>query len=354
MRPTDTSITTVFPLASDAALQRRFMVIGQPMRGNLRFGLTLELLDKMAEDTALAYVRRLDSNARVVTAAIDNIRVRRPADVTRDLRLSARVNYVGRTSMEVGIRVEQDGDAAGHIASCYFTMVARHGERSMAVPPLEPADPLEVRRHDRAIARRKRLRAEEEELRQPPTREEFEMLRGLHMEQEADGFDGLRVRDLVTSSWERVYPEQENVPHKIFGGYLVHRAYELAAIHAEELTTQRAVVAAVNRINFKQPVRIGDKLRFGSRIVYTGRTSIAVETKIERVARGERTMRDLTNDCIFTFVHVDQDLRPQRVPRVFPATYDEDARYLAAYRRNRIDAEFKRGAAAVPDQKQTW
>ena len=247
MRPTDTSITTVLPLESDAALQRRFMVIGQPMRGNLRFGLTLELLDKMAEDTALAYVRRFDPDARVVTAAIDNIRVRRPADVTRDLRFLARVNYVGRTSMEVGIRVEQDGDAAGHIASCYFTMVARHGERSMAVPPLEPADPLEMRRHERAIARRKRLRAEEEELRQPPTREEFEMLRGLHMEQESDGFDGLRVGELVTSSWERVYPEQENVPLKIFGGYLVHRAYELAAIHAEELTTQRAVVAAVNR-----------------------------------------------------------------------------------------------------------
>ena len=353
MRPTDTSITTVLPLASDAALRRRFMVTSQPVRGNLRFGLMLELLDKMAEETALAYVRRFNPDARVVTAAIDNIRVRRPADVTRDLCFVARVNYVGRTSMEVGIRVEQDGDAAGHIASCYFTMVARHGERSMAIPALEPVDALELRRHQRAIARRRRVRAEDEELRQPPTREEFEMLLSLHLEQEAEGFDGLRARDLVASSWERVYPEQENVPHKIFGGYLIHRAYELAAIHAEELTTHGAVVAAVNRINFKQPVRIGDKLRFGTRIVYTGRTSIAVETKIERIARGERTVRDLTNNCIFTFVHVDEELRPQRVPRVVPATYDEDARYLAAYRRNRIDAEFKSGVGAgglVPSQ----
>jgi acyl-coenzyme A thioesterase 9 len=341
MRPTDTSITTVLPLSKDPTLQRRFMVVDQPMRGNLRFGLTLELLDKMAEETALAYVQRFDAKARVVTAAIDNIRVRRPADVTRDLRMTARVNYVGRTSMEVGIRVEQDGDASGHIASCYFTMVARNGERSMVIPALEPSDALELRRHERAIARRRRVRAEEEELRQPPTREEFEMLLGLHLKQEADGFDGLRVRNLVASSWERVYPEQENVPQKIFGGYLIHRAYELAAIHAEELTTGSAVVAAVNRINFKQPVRIGDKLRFGTRIVYTGRTSIAVETKIERIARGERTVRDLTNDCIFTFVHVDRELRPQSVPAVFPATYDEDARYLAAYRRNRRDAGIK-------------
>jgi acyl-coenzyme A thioesterase 9 len=346
MRPTDTSITTVLPLGSDAALRRRFTVIDQPIRGNLRFGLTLELLDKIAEETALGYVRNFDANARVVTAAIDNIRVRRPADVERDLRMTARVNYVGRTSMEVGIRVEQEGDAAGHIASCYFTMVARNGEKSMAIPPLEPLDALELRRHERAIARRRRVRAEEDKLREPPTREEFEMLLSLHTEQERAGFDSPRVRELVASSWERVYPEQENVPQKIFGGYLIHRAYELAAIHAEELTTGGAVVAAVNRINFKQPVRIGDKLRFGSRVVYTGRTSIAVETKIERIARGERTVRDLTNDCIFTFVHVDRNLEPQPVPRVFPASYDEDARYLAAYRRNRHDAEIKGRARA--------
>src|SRR5260221_9854663 len=161
MRPTDTSNTTVLPLASDAELRRRFMVTGQAVRGNLRFGLTLELPDKMAEETALAYVRRFDAEARVVTAAIDSIRVRRPADVNRDLRFVARVNYVGRTSMEVGIRVEQDGDAAGHVASCYFTMVAGQGERSMVIPPLAPLDELELRRHQRAIAPRRRVRAED-------------------------------------------------------------------------------------------------------------------------------------------------------------------------------------------------
>src|SRR5260221_4695713 len=165
--------------------------------------------------------------------------------------------------MEVGIRVEQDGDAAGHVASCFFTMVARQGERSMVIPPLAPLDELELRRHERAIARRKRARAEEEELHQPPTRDEFEMLLSLHMEQEAEGFDGLRARDLVASSWERVYPEQENVPQKIFGGYLIHRADELAALHAEELPTNVAAVAAVSRINFNQPVTIGANIRFG-------------------------------------------------------------------------------------------
>ena len=41
------------------------------------------------------------------------------------------------------------------------------------------------------------------------------------------------------------------------------------------------------------------------------------------------------------FIHVDAELKPQTVPPVFPASYDEDARYLAAYRRNRLDAEYK-------------
>jgi acyl-coenzyme A thioesterase 9 len=336
MRPIETSVTTLLPLQGDAALRRRFMVVDEPIKGNLRFGLTLELLDKLAEDAALAYVRRVDDEARVVTAAIDSIRVRRPADVTRDLRFLARLNYVGRSSMEVGIRVEQDEN---HIASCYFTMVAR----GIALPPLDINDALEQRRHDRAIKRRKLWRATEESLLEPPSREEFEMLLRLHHEQEQGDFAGLRVRDLIASSWETVYPEQENVPQKIFGGYLIHRAFQLASIHAEQIVDGRAVVAAVNRINFKQPVRIGDKLRFVSRIVYTGRTSIAVDTKIERISR-DRAVRDVTNDCMFTFVHVDAALRPQPVPRVFPASYDEDARYLAAYRRNLIDAEYKAGA----------
>jgi acyl-CoA hydrolase len=344
MKPNDTSVTHLLPLGSDAALRRRFMVIDRPIAGNLRFGLTLELLDKLAEETALAYARRVDPEARVVTAAIDSIRVRRPADVTRDIRFLARINHVGRTSMEVGIRVEQDAERSGHIASCYFTMVARSGTRSLAIPPLTLDDPLSVRRHERAIKRRQRQRAAEQEALEPPTREEFEMLLRLHTEQEQPDFDGLRVRDLVASSWERVYPEQENVPHKIFGGYLIHRAYQLASIHAEELATHRAVVAAVNRINFKQPVRIGDKLRFVSRIVYTGATSIAVETKIERLGRGEKGTRDVTNDCTFTFVNVDEQLRPRPLSRVFPATYDEDARYLAAHRRNLVDKAYKRAA----------
>lgn len=337
MRPLETSVTQLLPLGQDPVLRRRFMVLDRSLPGNLRFGVTLELLDKLAEETALAYIRLFEPDARVVTAAVDSIHVRHPADVERDLLFLARVNYVGRTSLEIGIRIEQPGDHPRHIASCYFTMVARMGERSIAIPPLEYADDLERRRERRAVERREAVRQSERAAPERPTREEFELLMRLRAAREAAGANARLVRDLATTAWEQVYPEQENVPQKIFGGYLIHRAYQLAAIQAEQIASHRTAVVAVNRINFLQPVRIGDVLRYGSRIVYTGRTSVAVETRIERMDRGG-VVRDLTNYCAFTFVNMDDELRPQPVPAVFPITYDEDERYLAAHRRNRSRA----------------
>jgi acyl-coenzyme A thioesterase 9 len=336
-RPIETSRDLTLPFASDAALMRRFMVVDEPLAGNLRFDLLLEVLDKLAEDTALDYARRSVPDGRVVTAAIDNILLREPADVTRDLDLCARVNYVGRSSVEVGIRIEHPGTQPIHLASCYFTMVARTGDgeasRSAALQPLECVDDLERRRYQKAIARRETYRAVQAVATEPPSREEYALLSALHAAQEQPGFSGRLVSGLVKSNWERMYPEQENVPQKIFGGYLVRRAYELASINVEEIAPDRPVIIRVNRINFLQPVRLGDQLHFVSRVAYTGRTSICVEVNIERVSR-DRVTRALSNTCVFTFVNVDKDMIPRPVPPVYPTTYAEDARYLEAHRRN--------------------
>src|SRR5512138_1292055 len=218
--PQETSFYQTLPLSSDLALRRRFMVIDEPLQGNLRFGLLLEILDKVAEETALNYVNRFYPEARVVTAAIDNILVRHAADVTKDLVFEARINHVGRSSLEIGIRVEQPGEPANHIASCYFTMVARSGMGddavSVALPPLEYIEETEQARARKALARREEYKQQQVALHEPPTREEFEMLAARHAAQEEPGFQGLLTGRLVADAWERMYPEQENVPQKIF------------------------------------------------------------------------------------------------------------------------------------------
>src|SRR5437867_12700320 len=153
-------------------------------------------------------------------------------------------------------------------------------------------------------------------------------------------------------SWERMYPELENVPSKVFGGYLVRRAYELATIQAEELAPNRPVIVRVNRINFLQPVRIGDKLRLGSRVVYTGRTSVTVEVTSERIS-WDRVTRALCNTCVFTFVNVDERMRAQPVETVYPTTYAEDARYLEVYRWHQRLKARRAGGTGTRDSART-
>jgi len=281
-----------------------------------------------------------------VTAAVDQIQVRGPADINRDLRLRARINFVGRSSLEVGIRCEhppgRDGTPSIHIASCYFTMVARSADetRSLQVPLFEPPDETARLRWARARARRDAYRTALSAAAEPPSRDEYLHLQRLHAAQEEPAFRGLLARDLMTTGWERMYPEQENVPKKIFGGYVVRKAYEQSAICAELVAPNRPVIVSVNRINFNQPVRMGDRLRFQSRVTYAEGHSVSVETDIERLGL-DRQQTALSNTCVFTFVNVDETLMPRPVPVVHPTTYREDDRFLAAYRRRRSYLEWR-------------
>jgi acyl-CoA hydrolase len=334
MRPSDTSREQLLSFSADPALRRRFMVLDEPIPGNLRFGLLLEVLDQVAGEAAVGYVRRTLPDARVVTAAVDEIVVRHVASVSRDVRCRARLNHVGRTSMEVGIRVESLGEPS-HLASCYFTMVAREGEgadeRGAPLPPLEPGDERERTRDARAVARRAAYRREAETAIEPPTRDEFLLISELYRAREAPGFAGLLAGSLVAETWERTYPEQDNPWKTIFGGYLMRRAYEISSVCAELVATHRPVLAAVNRINFLRPVQIGDKLHLAGRVVYTQGSVICIETGIERISR-DRTVRALSNSCLFTFVNVDAELVPRDVRPVYPGSHAEESRYLAARR----------------------
>jgi acyl-coenzyme A thioesterase 9 len=338
LNPSKTSVVKRLRFSTDLRLRRHFLLTDEPVRSNLRFGLLLEVLDKLAEDTALRYVRRSYPAARVVTAAMDSMRVRGVPDETRDMVLRARVNLVGTTSLEVGIRIEQPGDPVLHVASCYFTMVARlreddGTERSVPLPGLENRSKLDGERADRARLRRESARLDRHAAEAPPSAEEYALLRGLHEAQEKPDAEILLASALTAGGWERTYVEHENVPHKIFGGYVAHRAYMYAHICSEMVASHRALLVSVDRINFYQPVRMGDKLHFVSRVAFTGRTSITVETSITRISR-DRKSTALSNVCTFTFVNVDPGLQPMPVPQIYPTTYAEDARYLAGYRRH--------------------
>lgn len=102
----------------------------------------------------------------MVTASIDRVDFREPIHLGDLVIMKASVNFAGRSSMEVGVRVEAEDLLTGrrrHTNSCYLTFVAvdRNG-RPVEVPGLQPETDEEIRRHAAARERRQR-RLEERE-----------------------------------------------------------------------------------------------------------------------------------------------------------------------------------------------
>ena len=90
--------------------------------GNIHGGHLLQLLDKVAYACAARY-----SGHYVVTLSVDQVIFKQPIHVGELVTCHANINYVGRTSMEVGIKVTAENLETGetrHTNSCYFNMVA--------------------------------------------------------------------------------------------------------------------------------------------------------------------------------------------------------------------------------------
>ena len=129
--------------------------------GHVFGGVILSMMDKCAAISAFRHCR-----ASVVTASIDRVDFRQPIHPGDLVVMKASVNYVGKSSMEVGVRVEAEELLTGrrrHTNSCYLTFVAidRNG-RPIEVPALAPETEDEIRRYGAAQERRRR-RLEERE-----------------------------------------------------------------------------------------------------------------------------------------------------------------------------------------------
>ncbi len=125
--------------------------------GNVHGGAILKILDQVAYACTSTYAR-----SYVLTLSVDRVLFREPIHVGDLVTFSAAVNYSGRTSMEIGIRVDTTDIQRGkrrHTNSCSFTMVAVDGEGiPVEISPLRPQDPLGVRRFRAARLRRRAQR----------------------------------------------------------------------------------------------------------------------------------------------------------------------------------------------------
>ena len=124
--------------------------------GNVHGGAILKLLDQVAYACASRF-----SGSYVVTLSVDKVTFKEPIYVGELVNFLASVNHVGKTSMEIGIRVEAQDireRTVRHTNSCYFTMVAVDAQgKPVSVPTLQLDSPLKQCRFE-AAEKRKQLR----------------------------------------------------------------------------------------------------------------------------------------------------------------------------------------------------
>ena len=127
--------------------------------GNVFGGVILSLVDRAG---AVAAIRH--AGGPCVTVSVDQVDFREPIHVGELVIARASVNYVGRTSMEVGVRIEAEDIASGtrrHTNSCYLTFVAiDEHERPRPVAPIVPETDEEQHRF-RAAQTRRQFRVEQ-------------------------------------------------------------------------------------------------------------------------------------------------------------------------------------------------
>ena len=125
--------------------------------GKIHGGYILNLMDQIAFACASKHSRNY-----CVTASVNKVNFLNPIDVGQLVTLKASVNYTGRTSMVIGVRVESENIQTGEIKHCnssYFTMVAKNDDgNNVPVPGLILNTEDSVRRFSRSIKHQEEAR----------------------------------------------------------------------------------------------------------------------------------------------------------------------------------------------------
>mmetsp|Transcript_98527 Transcript_98527/g.205477 ORF Transcript_98527/g.205477 Transcript_98527/m.205477 type:complete len:452 (-) Transcript_98527:61-1416(-) len=291
--------------------------------GFVRPGRLFEDLDALAGTIAFEHCRAEDPMAKslhIVTASVDRIKYRKRPNLEDDLVMSGRVTWVGRSSMEIQMRA-QSSKAEEPFMESIFTFVARDPETGKAAR----INPLKV---DGAEAEALFQMGEHRDAARKEMRKRQKASRGLHGLDEA-GVDAAHalleqaqarivmpamsrpmdmfLRETRLENTFLTMPQQRNTAGRIFGGFLMRRAYELARSTAHIFGGRRPIFHELDEVAFRAPVNVGDMVKFESCVLYTsqeidaqGRATVhtEVDTWVIQPESGEAV---LSNTFNFTF-----------------------------------------------------
>ncbi|XP_072440777.1 acyl-coenzyme A thioesterase 9, mitochondrial-like isoform X2 [Chiloscyllium punctatum] len=362
-RMKDSYLEAYLPLGSQPNLREKYLNVHK----HVRFGRILEDLDSFG--VLISYTHAKTDNPRspfsIVTALVDEIDlVKKMIRPDCDLKFTGNVTWVGKSSMEVQMHVSQyHDDVYNPVLDATFVMVARDPANKSAavINPLKPEGPEEENLFKQGnLNKAKRTKLKETSLlKTAPNEEERNIIHNMFLgtlDMQTVSFRSRKLpansvwmdqtklksleichpqhtwdysaNDIKTYSTEKSpsahhipTSQERNIFNKIFGGFLMRKAFELAWANACVYGNSRPHAIAVDDILFQKPVEIGSLLYLSSQVCYTEDKYIQVRVHSEVVDPLTKE-HSTTNIFHFTFGCETE------VKQVIPKTYGESMLYL--------------------------
>ncbi len=147
--------------------------------------------------------------------------------------------------------------------------------------------------------------------------------------------DQKKCNESAVTMTELVLPNDTNTLNNLMGGRLMHWLDIVSAISAQRHSNSIVVTASVDNISFAKPIQLGNVVTLKAFVTRAFSTSMEVyiEVTAEDVPKSKKIE---TNSAFFTFVAVDENGKPRRVPEVMPETALEKELYTGALRRRQL------------------
>lgn len=134
---------------------------------------------------------------------------------------------------------------------------------------------------------------------------------------------------------ELVLPNDTNNHGNLMGGRLMHWMDIAAAISAMKHCACLAVTASVDNVSFSSPIKLGHLLIIESKVTRAFNTSMEVHLRVWGEDM-QAQYRYVSNEAFFTFVALDSNGKPRKVPELIPSSEEEQKFYDGALQRRQI------------------
>lgn len=354
--PSQSRTSVDYKFSSDFVLREQYR---NPWN-KIRLGRLVEDLDALAGTISYkhcSFSGRMTGPMILVTASVDKILLKKPIRVDADLSIVGAATWVGRSSMEIQLEVLQPSQGASEKSDplalvADFTFVAQDAESGKSAPinQIVPETAREKLLWEKAEARNKLRKIKRTEQKNEIDNKDMNRINKLLAEGRvfvdlpalADR-DSILIRDTCLQSSIVCQPQQRNIHGRIFGGFLMRKAFELAFSTAYTFAGASPRFVEVDHVDFVKPVDVGNFLRMKSSVLYTelhnpDRPLINVEV-VAHVTCPELRTSEVSNKFYFTFtVCPEATKNGLKIRSVFPATEEEARRVI-----ERMDADHPHG-----------